>query len=187
MGSLLCILPCLFFVVAADPYDDPNTLPNKQVIVQLFEWKWKDIAAECENFLRYYGYGAVQTSPPNEHITLTQNNDMPWWIRYQPVSYKLQSRSGTEEEFVDMVNRCNNVGVRIIADAVINHMTGADQKKGVSGRDSSAGSDFDATQGSFPGVPYSSSDFHDCANDITSEDLKSNAQNVRIVQGPVGP
>ncbi|KHJ88756.1 hypothetical protein OESDEN_11447 [Oesophagostomum dentatum] len=81
-------------------------------MVHLFEWKWTDIAKECEDFLQYYGYGAVQTSPPNEHITLTQNNDVPWWVRYQPVSYKLISRSGNEEQFIDMVNRCNNVGVR---------------------------------------------------------------------------
>ena len=35
----------------------------------------------------------------------------PWWQRYQPVSYKMDSRSGTEEEFIDMVRRCNDVGV----------------------------------------------------------------------------
>ncbi|CAF5008452.1 unnamed protein product, partial [Rotaria socialis] len=40
----------------------------------------------------------------------------------QPVSYKLQSRSGTEAEFIDMVDRCNKAGVRIYVDAVINHM-----------------------------------------------------------------
>lgn len=37
---------------------------------------------------------------------------MPWWVRYQPVSYKLNSRSGTEEEFKKMVEDCNKVGVR---------------------------------------------------------------------------
>ena len=35
----------------------------------------------------------------------------PWWERYQPVSYKLCTRSGNESEFKDMVTRCNNVGV----------------------------------------------------------------------------
>ena len=35
-----------------------------------------------------------------------------WWQRYQPVSYLMQSRSGSEAEFKDMVKRCNNVGVR---------------------------------------------------------------------------
>ena len=48
-------------------------------MVHLFEWKWTDIAKECENFLQYYGYGAVQVSPPMEHIVINQNNDMPWY------------------------------------------------------------------------------------------------------------
>ncbi|CAJ0596054.1 unnamed protein product [Cylicocyclus nassatus] len=135
-------------------YDDPNTWLNREVMVHLFEWKWKDIAAECENFLQYFGYGAVQVSPPMEHITLIEKNDLPWWVRYQPVSYKLISRSGNEEEFKDMVDRCNKVGVRIVVDAVINHMAGAAQKKGVATRDSSGGSFFDSTDGveSFPEV-----------------------------------
>jgi alpha-amylase len=43
-------------------YDKSNLLGDRQLIVHLFEWKWTDIAAECENFLQYYGYGAVQVS-----------------------------------------------------------------------------------------------------------------------------
>ena len=34
-----------------------------------------------------------------------------WWTRYQPVSYLLESRSGTRSEFIDMVNRCRASGV----------------------------------------------------------------------------
>lgn len=36
----------------------------------------------------------------------------PWWERYQPVSYKLVTRSGDENAFKNMVDRCNAVGVR---------------------------------------------------------------------------
>lgn len=43
-----------------DTYDDPHTWVNRTVMVHLFEWKWTDIARECEEFLQYYGYGAVQ-------------------------------------------------------------------------------------------------------------------------------
>lgn len=50
-----------------------------------------------------------------------------WWVRYQPVSYLLESRSGNREQFVDMVNRCRAVGVNIYVDAVINHMSGMDR------------------------------------------------------------
>ncbi|CAJ0596053.1 unnamed protein product [Cylicocyclus nassatus] len=182
MGKII-LISCLFALATADPYEYPNTLTDRQVMVHLFEWKWKDIAAECENFLQYYGYGAVQVSPPMEHITLIQNNDMPWWVRYQPVSYKLISRSGNEEEFKDMVDRCNKVGVRIVVDTVINHMTGAGQKKGVGTIDSSGGSFFDATDGveSFPEVPYSQEDFNDyrCKGGIGSGDYSNNPDRVR--------
>lgn len=30
---------------------DPNFVGNRQGIVHLFEWKWLDIADECETFL----------------------------------------------------------------------------------------------------------------------------------------
>lgn len=91
------------------------------VFVHLFEWKWADIAAECESVLGPRGFRAVQVSPPQEHAVI---NGAPWWQRYQPVSYRIErSRSGTRAEFVDMVNRCGAVGVGIYVDAVINHMT----------------------------------------------------------------
>ncbi|XP_051867127.1 pancreatic alpha-amylase-like isoform X2 [Pristis pectinata] len=57
-----------------------------------------------------------------------------------------------------MVTRCNNVGVRIYADVVINHMCGA---SGGSGNHSSCGTYFNAGAEDFPGVPYSSWDFND--------------------------
>ncbi|XP_069795542.1 pancreatic alpha-amylase-like isoform X2 [Narcine bancroftii] len=136
---------------------DPHMLPERTSIVHLFEWRWVDIAAECERYLAPYGFGGVQISPPNDHIVL-DNPWRPWWERYQPISYKLCSRSGTEEEFRDMVTRCNNVGVQIYADVVINHMCGA---SGGSGTHSSCGTYFNAGAEDFPAVPYSSWDFND--------------------------
>ena len=47
-----------------------------------------------------------------------------WWTRYQPVSYKLESRSGSRQQFISMVDRCKAAGVNIFVDAVINHMSG---------------------------------------------------------------
>ncbi|KAL7646603.1 UNVERIFIED_CONTAM: hypothetical protein RMT77_001854 [Armadillidium vulgare] len=126
---------------------------GKTVIVHLFEWKWSDIAAECERFLAAAGFCGVQVSPPNEHI-LKPDEGYPWWERYQPISYILESRSGNEDEFRDMVSRCNAVGVRIIVDVVFNHMAGVGQSGTGSG-----GSSFDSDSLSFPGVPYGSNDF----------------------------
>lgn len=36
----------------------------KKVIIQLFEWNWNSIAAECTNFLGPEGYGFVQGQFP---------------------------------------------------------------------------------------------------------------------------
>ena len=55
----------LFLVLAFAPFVlgqyDPNC-NGKQVIVQLFEWKWTDIAAECERFLGPAGYCGFQVN-----------------------------------------------------------------------------------------------------------------------------
>jgi len=85
--------------------------------VHLFEWKWTDITKECEEWLGPKGFTAIQVSPPNDHIV-----NKAWWARYQPVTYKLDSRSGTENEFVEMVNTCKKHGVGIYVDAVMNHI-----------------------------------------------------------------
>ena len=84
-------------------------------MVHLFEWQWQDIAKECA-YLGDKGFSAVQVSPPNEHII-----GGTWWTRYQPVSYRLESRSGNRQQFIDMVETCRQHGVDIYADLVINH------------------------------------------------------------------
>ena len=44
----------------------------RTAVVHLFEWRWDDIARECENFLGPKGFAAVQVSPPNEHRVVAQ-------------------------------------------------------------------------------------------------------------------
>jgi alpha-amylase len=148
-------------------------LPNDTaagVFVHLFEWRWTDVANECETFLGPKGFAAVQVSPPNEHAVLA-SNDYPWWQRYQPVSYRLeQSRSGTRDEFVAMVARCRAAGVGIYVDAVINHTTA--QASGVG----SAGTAF--TKYEYPGL-YTKADFHSPVCTIQGEDYASSANNVQ--------
>ena len=145
--AISLIIICLICVNNARyaPYKDPLYRNGTTVMIHLFEWKWTDIASECERFLAPKGYAAVQISPPSEHA-LISNPYRPWWQRYQPVSYKLISRSGNEQQFRDMVNRCNAVGVRIYVDAVINHMA-ANSGYG------SANSWYNASTLSFPQVP----------------------------------
>ncbi len=123
--------------------------------VHLFEWKWTDIANECETFLGPKGFDAVQISPPNEHI-----NYSTWWARYQPVSYQLNSRSGTQAELQNMIQRCHAAGVKIYADLVINHTSAW----------SGGGTGTAGTQWSLENHPglYSSNDYHSPRYDISS-------------------
>ncbi|KAI1705403.1 alpha amylase, catalytic domain-containing protein [Ditylenchus destructor] len=169
-------------------YDDPHLLPGRFLMVHLFEWKWEDIAKECEQYLHKYGYGAVQLSPPTEHLVQEIDGkqgkkDVPWWIRYQPTSYKLVSRSGDEKQLQDMIDRCNKVGVRVVADMAINHMAIVNQIVGENGVNSSGGSFFNSTDRheSFPSVPYLAEHFNDfrCDKDTTDDDYNHNPERVR--------
>lgn len=119
----------------------------KKASVQLFEWNWASVGAECPT-LASLGYGWVQVSPAQEHITGDQ-----WWTDYQAVSYKLQSKRGNRDQFKAMVDACHAVGVNVIVDILFNHMAGIDSGTGV------AGSSF--THYNYPGI-YDSNDFHYC-------------------------
>lgn len=83
---------------------------------------------------------------------MQENN--PWWARYQPVSYILTSRSGSEADLADMIKRCNQVGVRIYVDTVVNHMSGFKAGKTMG----TAGSVAYYEQRSWPAVPYTAAD-----------------------------
>jgi alpha-amylase len=162
----------------ARPILDPTYRPSGHmaagdVFVHLFEWKWTDIAAECENVLGPLGYDAVQVSPPQEH-SLVPSRD--WSQRYQPVSYSIErSRSGSGDEFRAMVVRCGAVGVDIIVDAVINHMTNF-PSPGI-GSNGTAYSKYD-----YPGL-YAPADFHTpCA--LTDYQSAANVQECELFSLP---
>jgi 1,4-alpha-glucan branching enzyme len=98
------------------------------IIIQMFEWNWNSIGEECANFIGPAGYSHVQVSTAMEHIPGDQ-----WWTSYQVVSYNIQSKRGSRSEFKAMVDKCNNAGVQVIVDTVLNHMAGSDSGSGVAG------------------------------------------------------
>lgn len=137
------------------------------VIANLFQWNWNSVASECTNVLGPKGYGAVQVAPPQDSVRVAGH---PWWEVYQPVSYRLNSRMGTEAQFRAMVTACHNAGVKVYADAVLNHTAGSNQTS----TDSYGGASFNAASYAYNDVPYGRSDFHfspPCPNsDLTVKD-----------------
>ncbi|CAE6399554.1 unnamed protein product, partial [Rhizoctonia solani] len=131
---------------------------SKTVIIQMFEWSWDSIAAECTSFIGPAGYGYVQVSPPAEHITGSQ-----WWTDYQPVSYILTSKRGNRSQF-------QAAGVGVIADTLLNHMAGIDSGTGV------AGSSF--THYNYPGI-YQTQDFHHCGLE-SGDDIVNYSNRVEV-------
>jgi alpha-amylase len=158
--------------------------PNGDVIANLFEWNWNSIASECTNHLGPAGFGGVQVSPPQESISLPASAVStgiahPWWEVYQPVSYNLTSRMGTRAQFAAMVSACHNAGVKVIVDAVINHMAGDDNTV----TSDYGGSTWSPTGYTYntPGYTYSS--FHHYGDDCPeADDQIANWDSVTDVQ-----
>jgi len=121
---------------------------KSDVGIQLFMFNWNSVATECEESLGPAGISWALVSPPQEHI-----NQGQWWVHYQPVSYRIESRLGSREQFKDMVSRCDRVGVDIIVDAVINHMSGSSYGTGW------AGSEYEKFD--YPEI-YTAENFHNC-------------------------
>ncbi|XP_063964229.1 alpha-amylase-like [Lytechinus pictus] len=141
--SLILLLVVISTVTATRK--DPNFQEGRTAIVHLFEWKWTDIVRECEEYLGPHQFAGVQISPPMEHRVYPEFG-YPWWQRYQPVSYRIDGRSGGREAFADMVSRCNDVGVRVYVDAIVNHMASVN---------STANDTYN-----FPDVPFTPQDFN---------------------------
>ena len=158
---------------AATPAAEPARAATPEhgdgdVILNMFQWTWDSVAAECADVVGPAGFGYVQVSPPMEHIRGSQ-----WWTSYQPVSYRIESKLGTRAEFASMVAACDAAGVGVIADAVVNHMAGAGQSgTGV------AGTQF--SDDTFAGT-YSAADFNDCRSNISDYGDRYQVQNCRLV------
>ena len=155
---MLAIFAASFVLLAGCTVPTPPPPPagTHDVGIQLFQWNWNSIARECTEVLGPAGVAWVLTSPPNEHIRGSE-----WWTSYQPVSYRIESRLGTRAEFAAMTATCSAAGVDVIADAVINHMSG--QEAPGTGWAGSPYSHYD-----YPGL-YGPEDFHHCTESPTGD------------------
>ncbi len=163
-----CAIFCGTLALSTPAY----ALNPKDTSVQMFRWKWNDIAKECTSWLGPQGYGAVQVSPPHAAASLGF-----WYDIYQPVNYTvLNSAMGTEAQFQTMVNTCHAAGVRIYADVVVNHMAPG----------SGTATDGSTWNGNTLSYPFfSGNDFHsNCAiqdGDYGSPGNQNGVRNCRLV------
>jgi alpha-amylase len=106
---------------------------QKGAIVEMFGWPDKDIMEEC-TFLAKAGYMGVKLYPHQEQVMASepfQNLLNPWYFMYQPVSYRLNGRMGSRDDLRKLITTCRSLGVRVYADAVVNHMTGGGNDMGL--------------------------------------------------------
>ena len=145
--------------------------PRSDAGIQLFQYPWTAVGEACEGSLTDAGISWVLLSPAQEHPVGDE-----WWWSYQPVSYQLESRLGTRDEFAAMVETCHAAGIQVYADAVINHMAGIDGGTGF------AGTEF--THYEYPGL-YGEDDFHHCGlalnDDISSYQDAAQVQTCELV------
>ncbi|WP_395573822.1 alpha-amylase family protein [Streptomyces sp. BK79] len=165
--SLTVALALATAAVVMNPTGAQASPPGtKDVTAVLFEWNFASVARECTNTLGPAGYGFVQVSPPAEHIQGGQ-----WWTSYQPVSYKIAGRLGDRTAFKNMVDTCHAAGVKVVADAVVNHMAAG----GGTGTGGSSYGKYD-----YPGL-YSSPDLDDCRSQISDYRDRHNVQHCELV------
>ncbi|KAF8885197.1 glycoside hydrolase superfamily [Infundibulicybe gibba] len=111
---------------------------GRSLPTRMFDWSWDAVGAECKAFIgpagtvmfkvffRFHpsflrGTGRISVSPAQEHVAGAQ-----WWTAYQAVSYIIASNRGTREQYAQMTKMCHEAGVKVIADIILNHMTGID-------------------------------------------------------------
>lgn len=139
---------------------------EKDVTAVLFEWDYRSVAKECTTALGPAGYGYVQVSPPQEHVQGPQ-----WWTSYQPVGYRIAGRLGDRAAFTTMVAACHTAGVKVVVDAVVNHMA-AGSGTGTGGTP--------YTKYDYPGT-YQRQDMDDCTTVVSDYRDRGNVQNCELV------
>ena len=105
---------------------------NDGTILQAWNWSFNNIKDNME-LLAQQGFTTIQVSPPNEikkgttdAKILQSDGQNGWWMFYQPAGFQLNESTdnalGTKAQFEAMCAKAHEYGVKIIVDAVINHM-----------------------------------------------------------------
>lgn len=96
-------------------------------ILQCWNWSYNGIKANMQKIAEQ-GFSAIQTSPIQTIKETTQNRQMSgsWWVYYQPSNFSIetngQNACGTKSEFKAMCDEAHKYGIKVIVDAVLNHL-----------------------------------------------------------------
>ena len=114
--------------VGAD-YGLSKTIAGAQIL-QCFNWSYQGIKNNMKKIAEQ-GFTAIQTSPIQTIKESTQGKTMQgsWWVYYQPSNFKIdtngQNALGNKSDFTAMCNEAHKYGVKVVVDAVLNHMANA--------------------------------------------------------------
>lgn len=98
-------------------------------ILQCFNWSFSEIKNNMGK-IASQGFTAIQTSPIQtaKETTAGKTAKGSWWALYQPADFNIETNAngtgalGTATEFRAMCEEAHKYGVRVIVDAVLNHM-----------------------------------------------------------------
>ncbi len=109
---------------------------NEGKILQAWNWSYEN-AIKMMPKVAEQGFTTMQISPPNELKMPTKGVAVcaapvdgiapnGWWMFYQPAGFQLNESEdnalGTKAEFIEMCDEAKKYGIKILVDAVINHM-----------------------------------------------------------------
>ncbi len=99
-------------------------------ILQAWNWSYNGIKNNMKKIAEQ-GFTAVQTTPIQTIKESTQGKTMQgsWWVYYQPSNFKIDTNGsnalGTKSDFTAMCAEAHKYGVKVVVDAVLNHMANA--------------------------------------------------------------
>ncbi len=111
--------------VGAD-YGLSKTIAGAQIL-QCFNWSYQGIKNNMKKIAEQ-GFTAIQTTPIQTIKESTQGKTMQgsWWVYYQPSNFKIdtngQNALGIKSDFTAMCTEAHKYGVKVVVDAVLNHM-----------------------------------------------------------------
>ncbi len=102
------------------------------VMLHAFNWSFNTIKSKLGE-IAAAGYTAVQVSPVQGTKENTRDASM-WWLLYQPTNQSIgNAQLGTRDEFASLCEEAEKYGIKIVVDAVMNHLANNGNKDSWSG------------------------------------------------------